>query len=155
LQTSDSNIYAAGDVAQSIDFSTGNHEVHAIQPAATDQGRIAALNMAGKQVQHHGSMHMNVLDTLGLISNSFGLWMGVEGGDGVEIYNEKDYRYLNIQFKDDIVIGASSTGMTQHVGVLRGLIESKISLGPWKERLMKDPTLIMEAYIACTQEIGL
>ena len=52
------------------------------------------------------------------------------------------------------LVGASSVGKTQHVGVLRGLIESKIHLGKWKQRLMQDPTAIMEAYIACTQELG-
>jgi len=44
--------------------------------------------------------------------------------------------------------------MTQHIGVLRGLIESRLHLGEWKERLIKDPTLIMEAYMGSTQELG-
>ncbi|MCK4709765.1 MAG: FAD-dependent oxidoreductase [Gammaproteobacteria bacterium] len=154
LQTSNANIYAAGDVAQGLDFSTGEHQVQAIQPTATDHGRIAALNMCGKAVLHKGSLNMNVLDTLGLISCSFGLWMGVDGGDSAELYNEKDYRYLNLQFDGDILVGASSTGLTQHVGILRGLIESRLKLGVWKDRLIKDPTLTMEAYMACTQELG-
>ena len=45
-------------------------------------------------------------------------------------------------------------GKTQHVGVLRGLIESKIDLTRWKDRLMADPTAVMEAYVASTQELG-
>ncbi len=154
LQTSDANIYAAGDVAQGLDFSTGLYQVHAIQTTATDHGKIAALNMCGKSVKFHGSINMNVLDTLGLISCSFGLWMGGEGGDSVELFNADDFKYLNLQFVDDVLVGASSVGMTQHIGVLRGLIESKIKLGVWKQRLLKDPTLIMEAFMACTQEIG-
>jgi len=154
LQTSDPNIFAAGDVAQAIDFSTGNHEVQAIQPTATDHGRLAALNMCGKATPHQGSLNMNVLDTLGLISCSFGLWMGVENGESVELYNAEDFRYLNLQFDDDILVGASCTGMTQHIGILRGLIESKIRLGEWKNRLLKQPTQLMEAYISCTQELG-
>jgi hypothetical protein len=59
-----------------------------------------------------------------------------------------------LQFDGDILVGASSTGMTQHIGVLRGLIESRLQLGVWKDRLLKDPTLIMEAYMANTQELG-
>ena len=47
LRTSVRDIYAAGDVAQGPDFSTGRQEVHAIQPTAVEHGRIAALNMAG------------------------------------------------------------------------------------------------------------
>ncbi len=157
LQTNIANIYAAGDVAQAKDFSTGESQVQAIQPTATDHGRIAALNMAGQSVEHHGSINMNVLDTLGLISHSFGLWMGVEGGDSVEIYNPDAYKYMNLRFgvngEEDILVGVSTLGTTQHIGVIRGLIESKIHLKEWKERLMQDPTRIMEAYLSSTQEL--
>ncbi|MCP4769393.1 MAG: NAD(P)/FAD-dependent oxidoreductase [Gammaproteobacteria bacterium] len=154
MQTSNADVYAAGDVAQGVDFSTGNQEVQAIQPTATDHGRIAALNMAGKGSEHHGTLNMNILDTVGLISCSFGLWMGVDGGESAQLYNPDEYQYINLQFDGDHLVGASSVGKTQHIGVLRGLIESKIHLGEWKQRLMKDPTAIMEAYVACTQELG-
>ena len=154
MQTSNPDVYAAGDVAQGVDFSTGNFEVQAIQPTATDHGRIAALNMAGHGDEHHGTLNMNVLDTVGLISCSFGLWMGVDGGDSAELYNPDEFQYINLQFDGDHLVGASSVGKTQHVGVLRGLIESKIHLGDWKDRLLRDPTAIMEAYVACTQELS-
>ena len=154
MQTSSADVYAAGDVAQGVDFSTGNQEVQAIQPTATDHGRIAALNMAGKGGEHHGTLNMNILDTVGLISCSFGLWMGVDGGESAQLYNPDEYQYINLQFDGDHLVGASSVGKTQHIGVLRGLIESKIHLGEWKQRLMQDPTAIMEAYVACTQELG-
>ena len=157
LQTNVANIYAAGDVAQAKDFSTGEYTVQAIQPTATDHGRIAALNMSGQSVEHHGSVNMNVLDTLGLISHSFGLWMGVEGGDSVEIYNPDTFKYMNLRFginkEEDVLVGVSTLGVTQHIGVIRGLIESKIHLGEWKERLLQDPTRIMEAYLSSTQEL--
>ena len=154
MQTSSADVYAAGDVAQGVDFSTGNQEVQAIQPTATDHGRIAALNMAGKGGEHHGTLNMNILDTVGLISCSFGLWMGVDGGESAQLFNPDEYQYINLQFDGDHLVGASSVGKTQHIGVLRGLIESKIHLGEWKQRLMQDPTAIMEAYVACTQELG-
>jgi NAD(P)H-nitrite reductase large subunit len=154
MQTSDADVYAAGDVAQGVDFSTGNQEVQAIQPTATDHGRIAALNMAGQGSEHHGTLNMNILDTVGLISCSFGLWMGVDGGESAQLYSPDEYQYINLQFDGDHLVGASSVGKTQHIGVLRGLIESKIHLGEWKQRLMQDPTAIMEAYVSCTQELG-
>ena len=154
MQTSSEHVYAAGDIAQGVDFSTGNQEVQAIQPTATDHGRIAALNMAGQGDEHQGTLNMNILDTLGLISCSFGLWMGVDGGDQAELYNADEFQYINLQFEGDILVGATSVGKTQHIGVLRGMIESRIELGEWKQRLMQDPTLIMEAYMASTQELG-
>ena len=154
LQTNMADIYAAGDVAQGKDFSTGDYSVQAIQPTAADHGRVAALNMAGQSIEHQGSVNMNVLATLGLISSSFGLWMGEPGSDHAERTDPNRYQYLSLQFRDDTLIGASSLGLTQHVGVLRGLIQSKTKLGSWKARLMKDPTRIMEAYVASTQALG-
>ncbi len=154
LQSSDADIYAAGDVCQGKDFSTGEYSVQAIQPTAADHGRITAMNMAGKDTVHQGSINLNVLDTLGLISSSYGLWMGVEGGDSAELYDPERYRYLSLQFEEDVLVGAQSLGLTQHVGVLRGLIQTRIKLGKWKDHLMKDPTRIMEAYLGCTQAIG-
>ena len=154
MQSSDADVYAAGDVAQGVDFSTGNQEVQAIQPTAVDHGRIAALNMAGRGDEHQGTLNMNILDTVGLISCSFGLWMGVDGGDQSELYNADEFQYINLQFDGNLLVGASSVGKTQHIGVLRGLIESRVDLGKWKDRLMEDPTAIMEAYMASTQELG-
>lgn len=154
LQSNDANIYAAGDVCQGKDFSTGEYSVQAIQPTAADHGRIAAMNMAGRDTVHQGCINMNVLDTLGLISSSYGLWMGVDGGESVNLCDNERYRYLNLQFEDDVLVGAQALGLTQHVGVLRGLIQTKLKLGKWKDHLLNDPTRIMEAYLANTQAIG-
>lgn len=154
LQSSHPDIYAAGDVAEGTDFSTQEYSVQAIQPTAVEHGRLAGLNMAGKETAHHGSLNMNVLDTLGLISCSFGLWMGVDGGSSAELSDPKNFRYLNLQFKEDVLVGASTIGLTQHVGVLRGMIESRLKLGDWRDKLMRNPTRIMEAYISCTQELS-
>jgi NAD(P)H-nitrite reductase large subunit len=154
MQSSNPDIYAAGNVAQGKDFNTGAYSVQAIQPTAADHGRIAANNMAGHTQVQRGSVNMNVLDTMGLISSSFGLWMGADGGDEAELHDPKRYRYLNLQFQDDVLVGASSLGLTENVGVIRGLIQSKTRLGKWKRRLMKDPTRLMEAYLANQQAIG-
>ncbi|MEM7256747.1 MAG: FAD-dependent oxidoreductase, partial [Pseudomonadota bacterium] len=152
LQTSNEDIYAAGDVCQGKDFSTGEYTVQAIQPTAVEHAKVAAGNMVrGHRSEHAGNVNMNVLDTIGLVSASFGSWMGVEGGESAELLNEEDFKYLNLQFRDDVLVGASSLGLTQHVGVLRGLIQSQTPLGEWKDRLLKDPMRVMEAYLACAQ----
>jgi NAD(P)H-nitrite reductase large subunit len=151
MQTNVPGVYAAGDVAQAMEFYTGAQLVNAIQPNAADQARIAALNMAGKATRSQGTMAINVLNTLGLISSSFGQWMGVKGGEHTELVDEENFRYMHLEFKDDILVGATSLGLTQHVGVIRGLIQGKIRLGEWKDRLLKDPMRIMEAYLARTQ----
>ncbi|MBS3916746.1 MAG: NAD(P)/FAD-dependent oxidoreductase [Sulfuritalea sp.] len=151
MQSNVPGIYAAGDVTEAVDFISGKRTLNAIQPNAADQARIAAINMAGGQATLPGSLAINVLDTLGLISASFGQWWGEAGGESVERTDEKDFKYISLQFKGDVLIGATSIGLTDHVGVLRGLTMGQVRLGEWKERLLEDPTRIMEAYLARAQ----
>ncbi|MBS0441325.1 MAG: NAD(P)/FAD-dependent oxidoreductase [Proteobacteria bacterium] len=151
LQTTVENVYAAGDCAEAFDIVSGTTIVSAIQPNAADQARVAALNMVGQRAVLKGVTQINVLDTLGLISTSFGHWQGVPGGEQVELTDRAAGRHLSLQFKDDVLVGCNSIGWTEHVGVMRGLVEGQVKLGEWKQRLQRDPTLLMEAYLASAQ----
>ena len=152
LQSSVPGVYAAGDVAESTDCLTGKRQLNAIQPNAVEQGRIAALNMAGRPARFKGSFVFNVLTTLGLVSSSFGEWQGVSGGESAEVLDESRYRYLNLQFDDDRLIGANCVGFSEHVGALRGLIEGRLRLGAWKQRLLNEPAQIMKAYLSAAYD---
>ncbi|MFO1328423.1 MAG: FAD-dependent oxidoreductase [Rubrivivax sp.] len=151
LQTNVPGVYAAGDCAEAFDKVSGKTIVSAIQPNAAEQARVAALNMAGRRTELKGVTQINVLDTLGLISASFGQWDGVPGGQSAELVDHDDNRVLSLQFSGDRLVGCNSVGWTDHVGVMRGLVEGQVRLGEWKDKLMHDPTLLMEAYLACAQ----
>lgn len=154
MATSVADIYAAGDVVQALDLSTGEYSVLAIQPTAVEHGRLAALNMSGNVTPHEGSLNMNVLDTMGLISSSFGAWMGVDGGETARLVDEDASRYLRLEFSGDTLVGAQAVGLTENIGILRGLIQTKLPLGRWKDRLLKSPERLAEAYVATSQGIG-
>jgi NAD(P)H-nitrite reductase large subunit len=154
LQTSVPGVYAAGDCCEGIDISTGKPDMLAIQPVAVEHGRLAGQNMAGKYTPHHGSLNMNVLDTLGLISSSFGLWQGAPGGNEAKMIDEDKFKYLKLEFLGDKMVGAQCVGLTDHVGMLRGLIQTGFKLGVWKERLMASPERLREAYVAVSQGAG-
>ena len=154
LESSAPGVFAAGDVAESPDCLSGKWQLNAIQPNAVEQGRVAALNMAGRPTAFKGSFVFNVLTTLGLASSSFGQWEGVAGGESAEVLDEGRYRYLNLQFDGDRLAGANSVGFSEHVGALRGLIEGRRRLGKWKQRLMDDPSDIMRAYVATASGIA-
>ena len=157
LQTNVPGIYAAGDCCEAFDKVSGKTIVSAIQPNAAEQARVAALNMVafarGKApaADLKGVTQINVLDTLGLISASFGDWQGRPGGEQVELTDKAARRHLSLQFKDDVLVGCNSVGWTEHVGVMRGLVEGQVKLGEWKETLKADPTKLMEAYLASAQ----
>ncbi|MBW8467198.1 MAG: FAD-dependent oxidoreductase [Thiobacillus sp.] len=154
LQTNVPGIYAAGDCAEAFDKVSGKTIVSAIQPNAAEQARVAALNMVGQSAELKGVTQINVLDTLGMISTSFGNWEGLPGGEHVELTDEKSGRHLSLQFKDDLMVGCNSVGWTDHVGVMRGLVEGQVRLGEWKDTLMADPTKLMDAYLASAQGQG-
>ncbi len=154
LQTSAKDVYAAGDCCEGVDISTGKPDMLAIQPVAVEHGRIAGQNMAGRRTPHRGSLNMNVLDTLGLISSSFGAWQGLPGGEEVKLIDEAKFKYLKLEFLGDKLVGAQSVGLTEHVGMLRGLIQTGFPLGIWKERLMASPGRLAEAYVAVAQGAG-
>ena len=154
MQTNVPGVYAAGDCAEAFDKVSGQTIVSAIQPNAAEQARVAALNMAGQSTTLKGVTQINVLDTLGLISTSFGNWQGVAGGEHAELTDQAAGRHLSLQFKDDLMVGCNSVGWTGHVGVMRGLVEGQVRLGEWKDKLMQDPTRLMEAYLACAQGQG-
>lgn len=153
MRTSVPDVYAAGDVCQATDFSTQKAEMLAIQPVAVEHGRLAAQNMAGKSTPHEGSLNMNVLESMGLITSSFGLWMGVEGGDSASLVDKENLKYLRLEFDGNKLVGGQSVGLTEHVGMLRGLIQTELDLGPWKDKLMKQPERLPEAYVACAQGV--
>jgi NAD(P)H-nitrite reductase large subunit len=160
LQTNVPGIFAAGDCAEAFDKVSGQTIVSAIQPNAADQARVAAANMLAHvrgqpaQAQLKGVTQINVLDTLGLISASFGKWQGVEGGQHVEFTERTAGRHLSLQFAGDVLVGCNSVGWTEHVGAMRGLVEGQVHLGAWKDRLLQDPTLLMQAYLAAAQGQG-
>ncbi len=159
MQSNVPGIYAAGDCAEAFDKVSGTTVVSAIQPNAAEQARVAALNMAlqnrpGKRAVLRGVTQINVLDTLGLISTSFGNWQGVPGGQHAELTDAPAWRHLSLQFQDDVMVGCNSVGWTEHVGVMRGLVEGQVKLGGWKDELLKDPTQLVPAYLACAQAQG-
>ena len=151
MQTNVPDIYAAGDCAEAFDKVSGKTIVSAIQPNAAEQARVAALNMVGRRASLKGVTQINVLDTLGMISTSFGNWEGVPGGEHAELTDKVAGRHLSLQFDGDVLVGCNSVGWTSHVGVMRGLVEGQIKLGPWKDHLKRDPTQLMEAYLASAQ----
>jgi NAD(P)H-nitrite reductase large subunit len=157
LQTNMPGIFAAGDCAEAFDKVTGKTIVSAIQPNAAEQARVAGMNMVAfsrgqaMQAELKGVTQINVLDTLGLISTSFGDWQGQPDGEHVELTDLKQGKHLSLQFKDDVLVGCNSVGWTEHVGVMRGLVEGKVKLGEWKDHLKADPTKLMQAYIASAQ----
>ncbi|HVK95510.1 MAG TPA: FAD-dependent oxidoreductase [Noviherbaspirillum sp.] len=152
MQTNVPGVFAAGDCAETFDSTTGRSVISGVQPNAADQAYCAALNMADKQAFQRGVRQIDVLDTMGLISSSFGQWQGVRGGQWVEVADDNSFNYLRLEFSRDVLIGCNTVGITEHASILRGLIQHQVRLGEWKDRLLQEPLLLKEAYSACVEQ---
>ena len=152
MQTSVPSIYAAGDCAQGSALFQHERQVHAIQPTAVDHGRVAGANMAGQDIAYPGSLSMNVLDVCGLQCVSYGNWDD-SSAEQMEISNESTYVYRNLLWTGDKITGAmflgraNDVGMLTDVGMVKGLMQTQSSLGPWKEFLGRNPFDIRRAFI--------
>jgi NAD(P)H-nitrite reductase large subunit len=153
MQTNFPFIYAAGDVAQGPDLLGDKPAVHAIQPTAVDHGRIAGANMAGQDVRYPGSLLMNILDACGLQCASFGRWTDT-GAEAMTIVNADRPVYRKLLWSGDQITGAifagqaNDLGMLNDVGMVKGIMQTRTSLGPWKEFLRENPFDIRRPYVA-------
>lgn len=153
LKTSAANVYAAGDVAQGPDLLGGEPRVHAIQPTAVDHGRVAGANMAGQDVEYSGSLVMNILAAQDIEACSFGLW----DGDGRETFvsaNANNSIYRKYVWDEDKLVGGILVGPSlavsnvNDVGMLKGLIQTGVALGSWKDYLKENPMDLRRAFVA-------
>ena len=72
FQTSRLDIFAAGDVAQIFDPLTGRSSIDNLWYPGRKQGRIAALNMAGKDQTYQRTVAINVLRLAGVMTTIIG-----------------------------------------------------------------------------------
>jgi NAD(P)H-nitrite reductase large subunit len=150
LRTNDPAIYAAGDVAEVADAHTGRRSVTAIETAAMEQGRVIAANMAGHNRVYSGAMPMNVIEAVDLQAASFGEWMGAEASEG-EAANGHYRRYVwdGDRLSGAVIIGrARQLAGENDMGMLKGLVQERVSLGPWKELLLARPFEVKKAFLA-------
>ncbi|WP_051261228.1 NAD(P)/FAD-dependent oxidoreductase [Desulfovibrio inopinatus] len=130
MLTSVPDIYAAGDVAQAIDFLTGKAVVMPIWPSAYNQGFIAGRNMAGGEVSCQGELSMNSISYFGLPTMSVGIATPDKPAD-YEIHTTRDddtFTYRKLVFQDDILVGYLLIGDIDNAGLYTGFVRFRIRL---------------------------
>ena len=123
MQTSLSDVYAAGDCAQGYDISAGLSRVLAVLPNANLQGRCAGINMAGGDAVFDNAIPMNAIGFFGLHALSAG------SDRGGECYEENDETQLKRLFmKDGKLTGFMLIGETARAGIYTSLIRNRTPL---------------------------
>ena len=139
LKTSAEDIFAAGDVAESYDIAMEEDSINAIWPVACEQGRIAGLNMLGKNIAYDGTLAMNSIEFFGLPVISIGITKPKK-----DIYQEiirQDVPrkiYKKIVLKGDVIVGAVFVNSVDTIGVIGILIKNKVDISSIKGIILED-----------------
>lgn len=153
LRSSVPNVYAAGDVAEGPDLIRGTPAVHAIEPTAQEHGRVAGANMAGRDVRYRGSLIVNIVEVCHLDVASFGAWDDPQAEVASATRADRP-AYRKLLFRGDRLTGAIILGpaadiwTTNDVGMLKGLVQSGVSLARWKAHLTAHPFDVKPAFVA-------
>ncbi len=135
LQTSDPNIFAAGDVVEIVDDNQFHHFIDLWGPAG-DMGKIAAKNMmedSKPEPYDIGAFHAY---TIFWKHNCHVLGdFAPKDLTGIEtlIYDKKSsttHNYYKIHFKDNRIIGIISLGEARDPIILQHIIKEKLPIPP-------------------------
>ena len=135
LQTSLPDIYAAGDVAETIDPLTGQRTLSAVWPSAVEEGRVAGFNMAGEPREYEGALGLlNSVEFAGIPIISVGLIKPEGKAYEISVWEGKD-SYRKLIFREDRLVGAILLGDIERAGIYTALIRQQIDVGKIREVL--------------------
>lgn len=141
LRTNFDDIFVAGDCAEF------NGIVYGIIPAAIEQGRVAAANIIGKEIEYKGTLFQTTLKVAGINLTSIGV-VNPEG-EGYEEVKVKDIAkgiYKKVVIKDGKIIGAIVMGDKRGILELTRIIEEKIDVAKHKDALLGDEAVLRKVF---------
>jgi NAD(P)H-nitrite reductase large subunit len=143
MRTNISNIYAAGDIAQAWDPLTSSNRVLPILPNAYIGGRVAGMNMIGKDSKYNAGMSVNSVNFFGEPFMSAGFAAQDESDDFIVFVKNDEKGYRKFVTKDNKLVGMILTGDVERAGILTGIMRAEISIADMEENLLDgEPSLI-------------
>jgi nitrite reductase (NADH) large subunit len=139
METSAPDVYAAGDVAESMDVACKETRVNAIWPVAVEQGTVAGMNMTGRKVPYQGSLRRNVLRINDTDILTGGLVTPPADGE-YSLHSMEDHRnnrYRKLVFQDDVLVGLVMVNAVEQGGVLLSLMQQRIPVNILKDKLLQ------------------
>jgi NAD(P)H-nitrite reductase large subunit len=132
LQTTATDIFAAGDVVETPDRLTGEISVRAILPNAIEQGRVVGYNLMGFERLYQGAERMNSLKHLGLPIMAAGL---KEGDEILQTRSNGNLKTIYLQ--ENRLVGFQLVGDIRSAGIMHALMNRGESVLPIKDKLLK------------------
>ena len=154
LQTTDPDVYAAGDVAQVYDPLTGKSALDSLWNPAREQGKVAGLNMAGRKTAYLKSAPFNVTRLAGLTTTIIGVvgrgkdedMIGIARGDS-ETWRELpeaivaqsgfEVNHMRLMVGEKNLVGAILMGDQTLSWPLQKMIAGRADISSIREHLMQ------------------
>lgn len=142
MQTSDSNIYAAGDCCVSTDMLDGSKKIIALWPNAVQQGTVAGAQMAGADLTVGGTYSVNAIDFFGLRICTCGL-INAQGDEYRDVIKKDGDEYKRLILKEDKLVGFVLINCSQNAGIYTSLISNQISLDKLEGDITDIPSIFL------------
>lgn len=146
--TSLAGVYAAGDCAAGRDLITGQVRPLPIWPRAYAGGRLAGLNMAGRQVESADDLAMNSSHFFGFPAMSAGIHdpdgPGLPPADYEVVAESRTAEgyYKKVVLQDDRIVGLVLLGeAVDRAGILVGLMKEAVRITTFKDRILQHTAL--------------
>ncbi len=140
METTVPGVYAAGDVAEALDFIQGDDRVLALWPVAHMEGQVAGYNMAGYRREYAGGTAMSAIDYFTVPVISVGLTQP-ERPEGYELLvrrrpERRDYR--KIVLKDGRIVGLILVGSIEKAGLYFALMRDHVDVSGLRDKLLSE-----------------
>ncbi len=171
LHTNQPQVFAAGDCAQIYDTWSGEKRLDSLWPTAIASGRCAAANMVGGHVPYIKGAPFNAALLFGLHLTAIGqvaaagrdeadaeelsfisrgsseVWTATPGGGYTSAWANDGTSSQRLIVRDDVIVGALLLGNQQLADPLRGLIEKRVNIAPFKAQLSSGGTQLSMAVV--------
>ncbi len=142
MQTSEKDIYSAGDCTVSVDMLDGSKKIIALWPNAVKQGTVAGAQMAGKADEIDGTYSVNAIDFYGLRICTCGL-INAKGDEYTEKIKADDNSYKRLVFKGNNLVGFVLLNSSDNAGIYTSLISNKVDLSVLEGDIMDTPSIFL------------
>jgi NAD(P)H-nitrite reductase large subunit len=153
MQTSEADVFAAGDIAQVFDPFTGKSVLDSLWGPAREQGTAAGMNMAGITTPYHKIVAFNVtrlaeltttiigqvghgkdLDTVGIVRGDSEVWR--EPPDAIAAQSDFEINRLRILVGQNTLVGALVMGDQTLSRPLQHLVNQKVDITSIRQDLL-------------------
>lgn len=142
MQTSDADIYAAGDCTVSVDMLDGSKKIIALWPNAVQQGTVAGAQMAGGSKVIDGTYSVNAIDFFGLRICTCGL-INARGEQYTDQIKTEGDSYKRLIFEGNHLVGFVLINCSDNAGVYTSLIANRVGLDMLQGDIMDTPGIFL------------